>query len=280
MGALVPCRRRDRQCCSPFEGPRETCGAAAAGSPRRATGRCAVGCRPERRSMSIPPGLPAIGVIRQTRRRAYGDMGRRRLGLRRARRLRDRRQGHGARSVRGRPRPGGVGGAGHAPATARRAGRDTDRDRAAVRPVGRCPGRGGLRRHPDPSQRGQGLPAPLPGRRRQERPGRRLHPGRHPAHRRPPPAPARAPVRRHQSPARPGARPRRPGRHAGRPGPPADRPAGELLARRRPHLQRSRQPDRARLSRALSDARSGRAPRAQAPGRLPRPAPLLRAPLP
>ena len=137
---------------------------------------------------------------------------------------------------------------------------------------GRSPGR------PHPPQRGQGLPSPLSRRRRQERPGRRLHARRHPAHRRPPLPPPRARSRRDQGLARPGPRPRRPRRHACGPRQPAAQPARRLLARRRRHLRRHRQPDRARLPRPLSRPPTAPTASARSACRLHGPEPLLRAP--
>jgi transposase len=50
----LPCTCCDCHRSWPTDGPHESCGAAGAGKSRRATGRCAVGCSPERRSVSNP----------------------------------------------------------------------------------------------------------------------------------------------------------------------------------------------------------------------------------
>ena len=94
------------------------------------------------------------------------------------------------------------------------------RHRAPIRPDRRCAGGGRPYGGAHSPKRGQGLPAALPRRRRQERSRRRLHARRHPAHRRPPLPPARALLGRDQGVARPGPRSRRAGGRADRPGQP------------------------------------------------------------
>ncbi len=103
------------------------------------------------------------------------------------------------------------------------AGRAAGRHRAALGPRRRHAGRRRSPGGPDPPQRGQGLPAALPRRRRQVRSRRRLHARRHPAHRRPSLPPLRPRLRRDQGAARPGPRPRRSRRHPRRPRQPAPR---------------------------------------------------------
>ena len=172
-------------------------------------------------------------------------------------------------------RPGGAAQAAGEAGAGRRA---SHRHRAPDRADRRCPGGGGPSGGADPPERRQGVPTALPRRRRQERSRRRLHAGRHPAHRRPPLPAAPALLGRDQGAARPGPRPRRPGRRARLPGQPPAQPAGRLLARRRRRLRRHRFADRAGLRAALPDAGVGRAPRREADEGVPRKPRLLRPP--
>lgn len=55
----LPCTSHDSHAGSPLDGPHENRCVGGAGRPRRATGSCAKGSRPERQSVSVPQDLPA-----------------------------------------------------------------------------------------------------------------------------------------------------------------------------------------------------------------------------
>ena len=160
------------------------------------------------------------------------------------------------------------------------AGRDADRHRAPVGPARRRAGRGRPSGRADPSQRGQGLPAALPRRRRQERSRRRLSCS----------PTSCAPTAIASARSRPLATTSRrcaPWSAAATiSSPSASRsptscaPARQLLARRRRHLRRRRLARSRSPSCSATRRRQRRAPRREAPGRPSSPSTRLLRPPP
>ena len=97
----LPCPRGDCPACWPLDGPYETRSPRGAGRPRRATGCSAAVSSQERRSVSVPRGLPARRVIPQLQEFVHEQLlCRAGLGQPNSRRVRDRRARQRARTAR------------------------------------------------------------------------------------------------------------------------------------------------------------------------------------